>query len=165
MKFDSMGSLAWSSRIDRFSRDIAIAVARVLDSRPALVLTVDMNPGDLSVNSAYRAGRDRRGVTRVRKSKRYAAAQSLVGETALLELLERGLDPLRGAVRVRVRCYWADAGSTGLGLGDVDNPIKGILDALQAAGVFADDAQVIGVEVEKHVDPERPRVEVDVFSH
>jgi Holliday junction resolvase RusA-like endonuclease len=149
--------------VDALAQALTRELRRALVQPPALAFTVEMNPGDLAVNSAYRSGRDRRGRVRVRKSVRFAAARALVGESALLAALRGRLEPLGGPVRVVLRCYWATPGTSGLGRGDVDGPIKGALDSLEEAGVFADDAQIDRIEVEKFVDPDRPRIEVEVW--
>jgi Holliday junction resolvase RusA-like endonuclease len=47
---------------------------------------------------------------------------------------------------------------------DVDNPLKPILDALQAAGVVKNDRLVRTASITKHVDRHRPRVEVSIME-
>lgn len=126
--------------------------------RKKLDLVIEMNPADLAVNAAFRSGKDRRGRTNVRKSDRYADARARVGEAAMLRALELGLEPFSGPVSVTLRTFW------GAREVDVDAPIKGALDALQDAGIYADDAQVITVLAVKARDPERPRIELEVTA-
>lgn len=47
---------------------------------------------------------------------------------------------------------------------DVDNPLKPIQDALQAAGVLKNDRLVRTATITKHVDRHRPRVEVSILE-
>lgn len=62
----------------------------------------------------------------------------------------------RGEIRVRIEAYWPGT------LGDVDAPIKGVLDALQLAGVVLDDKQVCHVSCERMRDAQNPRLVVHV---
>lgn len=47
---------------------------------------------------------------------------------------------------------------------DVDSVVKAVLDGLQQAGVYDDDARIMTLEVNKRLDREDPRVEVEVFE-
>jgi Holliday junction resolvase RusA-like endonuclease len=67
-------------------------------------------------------------------------------------------------IQVQIVCYWPTCyrkgPRAGIPRGDVDAPVKGILDALEHAGVYTDDAHVCGLLVVKLHDPVQPRVEV-----
>lgn len=128
-------------------------------------LTVSINPGDLRVNSAWRVGKDRRGKAVIYKSRLYKNARAIVGEAAMLRMV--GLLPLSGPLVLSLREFWPrqhrEGAAVGLALGDVDGPLKGVLDALEEGGVFADDAQIVRLkDVEKFIDAKNPRIEVSV---
>lgn len=46
--------------------------------------------------------------------------------------------------------------------GDVDNFLKTVQDALQDAGVIADDSQIDSIKAEKFIDKENPRIEFEL---
>ena len=76
-------------------------------------------------------------------------------------------EPLSGPLVLSLREFWPrrhrQGPAVGLALGDVDGPLKGVLDALEDGGVFADDAQIVRLScIEKHVDFRNPRIEVEV---
>jgi len=64
---------------------------------------------------------------------------------------------LRGPVAVSIAEGWTRTHRTGpaagLALGDVDSPLKCILDALQLGGAFEDDGQVVSLIAAKSVEP------------
>lgn len=64
---------------------------------------------------------------------------------------------LKGPVAVSIAEGWTRTHRTGaaagLALGDVDSPLKCILDALQLGGAFENDAQVVQLVASKSVDP------------
>lgn len=64
-------------------------------------------------------------------------------------------DPLQGPLAVTVDLYWPDRRKH-----DVDN-IKVLLDALSGIA-WEDDGQIVDLRTRKHVDKERPRVEIEV---
>ena len=65
---------------------------------------------------------------------------------------------LIGPLRVSVSFYPPDFRKR-----DIDNPGKALLDALQHAGVYGDDSQIVWLLLERRVpDSENPRVEVTV---
>ena len=75
-------------------------------------------------------------------------------------LAMKGAAPLLGALTVRVKLY-RKSSPTARNYGDVDNHLKGILDALTGI-VFADDAQIVQCVVTKHKEREKPRVEIEI---
>lgn len=70
--------------------------------------------------------------------------------------------PLECEVKVRVKVYRKYKRGSRL-FGDVDNHLKAIFDGMNKI-VFADDAQVVYCEVQKHVDKEHPRTEIEIFA-
>ena len=70
-------------------------------------------------------------------------------------------------MRIEVTAYWPrrrhlpDAGE--LALGDVDAPLKAVLDAMEAAGLYDDDCRAVELLARKRYDKENPRIEVSVF--
>lgn len=46
--------------------------------------------------------------------------------------------------------------------GDIDNRVKPLLDALQYAGVFEDDALVSRIVLDRYLDRDNPRAEVEI---
>jgi len=111
----------------------------------------EINPGDLAVNAAWEPARfgERAGI---RKTKRHKDARAKLAEAAHLQ--NPGVQ-LEGPLAVVIVSYWArqhrQGPAIGLPLGDVDAPVKGILDALGEAGLFGDDAQVVQMHVEKRL--------------
>lgn len=67
----------------------------------------------------------------------------------------RGRNPLTGALSLGLALYYANPRQ------DIDSGLKTLLDAMQGI-VFADDAAVRRVVLEKNIDKAAPRVEVTV---
>lgn len=132
-------------------------------------IEIDVPPGRFRVNKAWRAGKNWGGKPQVHLGDTYSTAKARLGEKAHLTLL-RDFEgkPFGGPLCVSVFLYMPKKHQKGpakrLGLGDIDGPLKGILDALESAGIFKNDAQVAHLEVMKFLDPESPRVVVEV-SH
>ena len=118
-----------------------------------LSCTIHLPPGDLAVNRAWRVTQARTLV----KSKLYRQSRKLVADE-LRDAADHAEWPrgFRGEVRVRIEAYWPGS------LGDVDAPIKGVLDALQQAGVVLDDKQICHVSCERLRDDADPRLVVHV---
>lgn len=66
------------------------------------------------------------------------------------------LDVLGGPVSVSVDAYRPRA------IGDLDNTLKVLLDALRGIA-YVDDSQVVRIEASRFDDPANPRVEVEVL--
>ena len=66
-----------------------------------------------------------------------------------------GRQPLQGALRLRVRLYRPRKA------GDIDGPLKPLLDALQGI-LYVNDSQLVRLEVDRFDDKDNPRVEVEV---
>lgn len=98
---------------------------------------VEVPPGFLAVNRAYTRTR-----TGVRKSTRYAVGRARVAEA--LVLAADG-ETWTGPVSVRIRAVWAPGGP----VGDVDAPIKGVLDAIEDSGLITNDRDVMEVAATK----------------
>lgn len=70
---------------------------------------------------------------------------------------QRGMRPtITGPCALSITAYLP------INLGDVDNYAKATLDALQEAGIIADDRQVQRMCISKAVDKLRPRTEITV---
>jgi crossover junction endodeoxyribonuclease RusA len=75
---------------------------------------------------------------------------------AVMDARQDGLG--RRPCRVTILCFMPDARRR-----DLDNVLKASLDAMQAARVFEDDAQIVKLTVERGpIDRTRPRLEVTV---
>lgn len=103
---------------------------------------------------------------------RYLAFREAV-EQAVEQARDQGTIPVERpawrALGVAVRSYWPrkhdkDPTLRGLALGDVDSPLKGVLDALQHAGVYDDDTRIVELVALKSYDPDCPRVEVELWE-
>ncbi len=125
---------------------VSAAVVKVLK----LEVSVAIPPGDLAINQAWRKTPD--GMV---KSAVYKDSRDLLRDE--FRLVYDG-DTYAGWVDVEIVEYWPDD------KGDVDAPIKGVLDALQAARVIEDDKRVRRVAATKFWDPDNPRLEVKVRS-
>lgn len=81
-------------------------------------------------------------------------------EKAVEQFLEQhqGRPMIEGPVRVELDIYRA------INAGDVDNYLKGLLDALQESRILRNDRMVITVVATKHTDKVRPRYEVRIHE-
>lgn len=107
----------------------------------------------LSVNNAKKPARINGHLrminTRKTKAWKEAACWSLKSQ--------RGTTPtITGPVHVILTNYLPTTA------GDVDNYAKATLDAMQEAGIIANDRQVQRIEMVKKKDASRPRVEIEV---
>ncbi len=114
-----------------------------------LEVSVAIPPGDLAVNQAWRKTPD--GMA---KSAVYKESRDLLRDE--FRLVHDGM--CTDWVAVEIVEYWPED------KGDVDAPIKGVLDAMQAARVVLDDKQVQIVTAAKRVDADNPRILVRVES-
>lgn len=124
---------------------------------------IPLAPSEIRINRA-RSGRGR-------NSRQYAEAKETFAadvRSKLRELRARGaVFPIDGPVTLHIALYMPHAGRfEGIAKGDADGPLKGLKDALKKAGVYHDDEQVVRLTVEKHLDPQNPRVSyrVERFS-
>lgn len=133
----------------------------------AFRIVVEMDPGRLAVNRAWRAVKRRDGSLGVAKSARYRTARAEFGEAVMLKAAAEGLKPLTGPLSATVVAFWPrthrEGPALGTAVGDVDAPLKGVLDGLEDGGIFADDAQVVQARIEKRIDPHHPRIVVWVY--
>jgi crossover junction endodeoxyribonuclease RusA len=74
---------------------------------------------------------------------------------AAVALLARGVKPLQGRLEVTLRLYRPRR------VGDVDGPVKALLDSLNGLA-WDDDSQIEVLHVFRHDDKANPRVEVEV---
>jgi Holliday junction resolvase RusA-like endonuclease len=126
-------------------------------------LEVDLAPGDLRINAKAQIRKTARGY-RIGNSRLYRSAKAYAAQC--LRVQWAGREPLQGPLSVLIVEEWPrlhrQGPAYGLPLGDLDAPLKGILDALEAAGVVGDDAQVVELRVSKrHSKPGRIRVVVE----
>lgn len=106
-----------------------------------MFIRVNIPPGKIRVNKAWGPSGNKKKP--FRKLPKFSSAQSAIGQAANLN---RG-DTFRGLVEVFIHAVWANDGH----VGDVDGPVKGILDALQQAEVFINDVQVVRVLATKAI--------------
>jgi Holliday junction resolvase RusA-like endonuclease len=142
-----------------------------------LVVEIDCNPGELAINAARKAvilpGRDGKPRARlvevgsVRKAKERAAAvvwKAAVASPNLARLISTAT-----LLEVEIDAYWprrrALSGTESLALGDVDAPIKLVIDLLEESHLIDDDARVVEVRARKFMDRERPRIVIRVMPH
>ena len=119
-----------------------------------LTACVEMHPGELGVNEAYRARairtRGGRWTAQFYSTKRFKRGKARISE--VIEHVRDG-HSFKGPVVVSISCQWARSRVTGpcagLAMGDVDGPVKGILDALEESGLIEDDGQVVEIKVRK----------------
>lgn len=112
-----------------------------------MILTLPYPP---STNRYWRHWKGRTLLSRDGRSYREDAVR------AVMEARQDGLG--RRACRVTILCFMPDARRR-----DLDNVLKASLDAMQAARVFEDDAQIVKLTVERGpIDRARPRLEVTV---
>lgn len=133
------------------------------------VAVVEGNPGDAKVNGwKVPVVRSRKkgglgGITMIEGAeyRRWKQRAALVFRAAAAG---RSFGP--GPVSVAIVAYWPrkhrQGPAVGLVLGDVDAVAKAVLDALESAGVLADDAQATRLGCAKAYDKRRPRIEVKV---
>jgi len=115
-----------------------------------LTFVLPIAPGELAVNRAWR-----KTTHGMRRSQRYTEAIRAVSGDIRGAL---GDWPYRDfPVEVRIDAFWPSP------KGDIDAPIKGILDALEKSGVIRNDDQVTRLYVSKAVDEENPRLELQII--
>lgn len=111
-----------------------------------MIVRTDMPLGQAAINRRYvSVGRGRMVLSDEYRGFRDALAG---------QVIEPGL---AGPVAVTIAEGWTRTNRTGpaagLALGDIDSPIKCILDALQLGNAFANDSQVVALMVTKAVQP------------
>ncbi len=127
-----------------------------------LAFTISGSPGDGGINGAYRTGKNGRRF-KTSTSRRFADRARIAAGNAHVVV---GRPKVR-VCSVAIRSYWPRrrhlAGCTDLAMGDVDAPVKAVLDSLEAAGILEDDALVREVRASKYLDKDNPRIEVEVY--
>lgn len=123
---------------------------------PSLVFTTSQRIGDARINGRFMAiGRGRAVV-----SKPYRAFKENFAE----RVRDESRPPLFGPCIVSMALPWEDTcrepHNNGIPLGDVDSPVKCVLDALKLGRVFVDDSQVVALIASKWPRPEQLIVEV-----
>jgi Holliday junction resolvase RusA-like endonuclease len=124
--------------------------------------TVDGSPGPAKVNHRFMPVR-RGSRAMLVKSPEYRRWQQ--DAVRVFGEVDGQSFPL-GPVCVEIDAYWPRCNRKGpaanLCLGDVDAVAKAVLDALDAAEVIGDDAQVVEALLRKHYDKDHPRIVVKV---
>lgn len=118
-----------------------------------MILTTDMPLGNARINGRFVAvGRGHCVTSKTYRGFKEALAGQYSGPT------------LRGPVIVSIHEAWdrtcRESHNNGLPLGDVDSPVKCILDALKLGGAYVDDSQVVQLVVAKWPRPEQTIIEV-----
>lgn len=129
----------------------------------SLRITIPISPGIGRVNGRFTMRRRGKGGSAFPgKTASYQRFVDAVAKHAGAAARSSGVR-VRGPASVSVTQWWPEArhlDDVDVALGDVDGPLKAILDGLQAGGVLDDDARVVEVHARKRVDRERPRVEI-----
>ena len=127
--------------------------------------TTEIDPAHLRINAAWRRGKTRDGKPITYLAPRYAKARAVVA-TSAADASDgwQFVGPVSVTIAIYFRKLTRTGPADGLPWGDVDGPIKGILDALQHSGVLADDAQVLEVYAIKFRDKDRPRIEIEITT-
>jgi hypothetical protein len=179
------------TRLDVNREGLARIIAEC-DAALVYRVTIPGNPGACKVNTRatpiVRKGSKHATMILGRSYKSWRAFAIACMKRAAADHLQPGalLDLRRGAVYIEVRAYWPrqhqQGEAEGLALGDVDAGIKACLDALRkpepakppkpgkkrgtpakpGAWVITDDAQAKRAVLEKHVDADDPRIEIEV---
>jgi Holliday junction resolvase RusA-like endonuclease len=122
------------------------------DEAPSLIITTSQAIEDAAINGRF--------VGRYRTSKRYGGFK----ENFAQRVRDQGAAPLLGPCFVSIAAAFQRTcdqdHNRGLPFGDVDSPVKCILDALKLGGAYIDDSQVCGLLVSKWPRPEQTIVEV-----
>lgn len=126
-------------------------------------LVVPIAPGEGAINRRFVSVARGRMVT----AKRYRSFTAAVAEQAQAAAAVHGRFE-QGEVAVAIVEYWPRLhrthGNAGIAFGDVDAPVKAVLDGLKAGGLLDDDARVVEVHAKKRVDAACPRVLVAVWQ-
>lgn len=122
---------------------------------PVLTFTIKGKPGDGAINRSR--GMSRRGdLFKSAKAKSFATRARLAARAAHA----RAGHPRVRECSVTIRSYWCAE----LALGDVDAPVRAVLDSLEAAGVLEDDSLVIELTASKSYDKDNPRIQVWIWA-
>lgn len=115
-------------------------------STPTLPLRLEL-PLPPSVNRLWRTFRGRTVLSAEGRTYRAQVVDSLTEQLGQFA-------PLGCALRVRAEVHMQRRGC------DADNRLKALQDALQHAGLFADDVQICEVTIGRSLDAQRPRIEL-----
>ena len=123
-------------------------------------ISVDVDPSDGSINLYLRSTRKGGGHF---KPKRLVAFRA-----KLAAAWRQAGPPIKGPVELSIELYYPRQshaeGCKGVAFGDVDSPLKAIVDSLMDAKVIDDDVQVVRVTSSKFHDAKRPRVVAHLAS-
>jgi hypothetical protein len=138
---------------------------------PPLRFTIEGNPGDGAVNvSTFNV--PGRGRVSSARAKAFRARALAAGSLAFRTGQPLSAAALRSAKTfgVGIAAYWSRQShvhGVDVPLGDIDAPIKAVLDALEVIGLYGPggkDVLVLELRPSKHYDKERPRIEVEVWG-
>lgn len=111
-----------------------------------------VDPGDMAINRSW--SRNKHGGQR--RSDRYTDAKSKIAQAMMIGMHNENLDTFNEDIFLKVWIGW------GGGRGDIDGPLKCLLDGLKAGGLYKDDHQVVGLEVVKFHHATQPFVAIEV---
>ncbi len=128
-------------------------------------------PGDPVAKARARTVRTAKGGTRSYTPTKTVRWEDWVALNAV-EALDRGLIPFDGPVWMRIRVFVRRPATRPKKYlypdkrPDLDNYIKAVLDGLQKAGVWRDDAQVVELDARKDyaLGDRRPGIKIDIES-
>lgn len=125
-----------------------------------MIFTTSQHVGDAAINGRFVAVAKRRVVI----SAAYRGFKENFAERVRTTMQAEGASTLLGPIAVAVHMPWPrtcqQEHNEGIPLGDVDSPLKCILDALKLGGAFVDDSQVVTLVASKWPRPEQLIVEV-----
>lgn len=125
-----------------------------------MIFTTSASVSDARINGRFVSVARNRVVV----SKEYRAFKENFAERVRAAMQASGEATLLGPVAVAVHMPWPrtcrEEHNEGIPLGDVDSPLKCILDALKLGGAFVDDSQVVTLVASKWPRPEQLIVEV-----
>lgn len=143
-------------------------------SEPVFSWTVHCNPGLAAINAAKRATIVRRKGKSIPSTRPSDKAKAFKARASEALKIARVRDPHAWLnvdslpqMRIEVTAYWPrcrhlpDTGE--LAFGDVDAPLKAVLDAMETAGLYDDDCRAVELLARKRYDKDNPRIEVSVF--
>lgn len=121
-------------------------------------LIIPVSPGTGRQNARYAGG--------MRLSKGYKGFLGSVKAAVIASGIPLPL-PIT-CVGVSVTAYWPrqhrQPPLVGIPFGDIDAPLKGLLDGLEKAGVYTDDSCIVALTVHKQYDAKQPRLEVELWE-
>lgn len=126
----------------------------------SILLVLHVNPGDVSNNRRHvpEYDRRRRPTGRLILSREYRSGLDSMSTQVESQRHARGWSTIRkpSIVSVSIVTYWPTW------QGDVDATSKASIDALQLGGIVENDRQCLPVTLNRAVDKDSPRIEIEV---